>query len=102
LQAALRPETPLAILLFVPFGLVYITLLVAMVAVLLLPFRKVLLWISLAGLFLLYPFRGFFGGIRLGAFLQTSGHSGSLATLWVLLGIAMLALAGVAWTDTTT
>jgi hypothetical protein len=102
LQAALRPETPLAILLFVPFGLVYVTLSVAMVAVLLLPFRKALLWISLVGLFLLYPFRGLFGGIRLGAFLQSSGHSGSLTTIWVLLGIAMLALAGVAWTDTTT
>lgn len=102
LQAALRPETPLAILLFVPFGLVYVTLLVALVTVLFLPFRKALLWISLAGLFLLYPFRGVFGGIRLGAFLQSSGHSGSLTTLWVLLGIAMLVLAGVAWTDTTT
>jgi hypothetical protein len=102
LQAALHLETPLAILLFVPFGLVYVTLLVAMLAVLLLPFRKVLLWISFAGLFLLYPFRGFFGGVRLGAFLQSSGHSGSLTTLWVLLGIAMLALTAIAWTDTTT
>ena len=43
LQATLHPETPLALLPVVPFGLVYLTLLVAMGAVLLIPFRKVLL-----------------------------------------------------------
>ena len=101
MQATLHPETSLVLLLFVPFGLVYLTLLVAMGAVLLIPFRKALLWISLVGLFLLYPFRGLFGAIRLAASFQSSRHGGDLTTLWVILGIAMLAVAGVAWTDTT-
>jgi hypothetical protein len=102
LQATLHPETPLALLLFVPFGLVYSTLLVAIGAVLLIPFRKALLWISLAGLFLLLsPFRGLFGAIRLAASFQSSRHGGDLTTLWVILGIVILAVAGIAWTDTT-
>ena len=102
LQATLHPETPLVLLLFVPFGLVYLTLFVAMGAVLLFPFRKALRWISLAGLFLLvYPFRGLFGAMRLAALFQSSRHGGGLTTLWAILGITVLAVAGVAWTDTT-
>jgi len=103
LQATLHPETPLVLLPIVPFGLVYLTLLVAMAAVLLIPFRKALRWISSAGIFLLvYPFLGFLGVIRLAVLSQSSRHGGSLTILWVVLGIAMLAVAGVAWTDTTT
>jgi len=102
LQATLHPETPLALLLFVPFGLVYLTLLVALAAVLLIPFRKALLWISFVGLFFLYPFRGLYGIVKMAALFQSSSHSSGLTTVWVVLGIAMLAIAGVAWTDTTT
>jgi hypothetical protein len=103
LQATVHPETPLALLLFVPFGLVYLTLFVAMGEVLLAPFRKALRWISSAGiLFLVYPFGGLLGAIRLAAVFQSPRHGGSLTILWVVLGIAMLAVAGVAWTDATT
>jgi len=85
LQATLHPETPLVLLLFVPFGLVYLTLFVAMGAVLLFPFRKAIRWISLAGLFLLvYPFRGLFGAMRLAALFQSSRHGGGLTTLWAI------------------
>jgi len=101
LQARLHPETPLALLLSVPFGLVYLTLLVALVAVALVPFRKAFLWISLVGLFLLYPFGGLFGAVRLAAFLQSSRHGGGFTTIWVVHGVVMLGLAAVAWTDAT-
>jgi hypothetical protein len=100
LQATLHPTTPLVLVLFIPFGLVYLTLLVAMGTVLLVPFRKALRWINLAGLFLLYPFRGFFGAIRL-AHIFMSARGGDLRTLWAVLGVTMLAVAAVAWTDTT-
>jgi hypothetical protein len=102
LQATLHPETPLLLLPLVPFGLVYLTLLVALTAVLLIPFRKALLWISLVGLFFLYPFRGLYGVVKMAAFFQSSSHVSGLTTVWVILGIAMLAVAGIAWIDTTT
>jgi hypothetical protein len=102
LQATLHPETPLLLLPLVPFGLVYLTLLVALGAALLFPFRKALLWISLVGLFLLYPFRGLYGVVKMAALFQSSSHVSGLTTVWVLLGIAMLAVAGIAWMDTPT
>ena len=102
IQAALDPDLPpYAILILSPFGLVYVTLLVALAAILLLPFRKALRWISLVGLFFLYPFRGLFGAIRLAAFLESSRHSVGFITIWAVLGIVMLAVAAVAWTDAT-
>jgi hypothetical protein len=101
MQARLHLDTPLAVLPFVPFALVYLTLLVAMGMVLVVPLRKPLRWVSVVGLYLLHPFRGFFGGVRLGAFLEYS-KGGGFVTLWILLGIAMLAVAAVAWTDATT
>src|SRR5713226_156033 len=48
LRATLHPESPLALVLFIPFGSVYLTFLVAMGTIFLIPFRKVLRWISLA------------------------------------------------------
>jgi hypothetical protein len=102
-QATLHPTTPLALVLFIPFGLVYLTLLIAMGTVLLIPFRKALRWISLAGLFLLNPFRGFLGAVRLAHIFDTArGRGGDPRMLWAVLGVTMLAVAAVAWTDTTT
>jgi hypothetical protein len=101
LQARLHLDTPIAVLPFVPFALVYLTLLVAMGMVLIIPLRKPLRWISLAGLYLLHPFRGFFGGVRLGVFLEYS-KGGGFVTLWILLGVSILAIAAIAWTDATT
>jgi hypothetical protein len=100
MQDRLHLDMPFALLL-IPFGRVYLTLLVALVTVLVIPLRKALRWISLAGLYMLHPFRGFFGGVRLGAFLEYS-KGGGFVTLWILLGIAMLAIAAIAWTDATT
>src|SRR6266567_5536723 len=96
LQASLHPQTPVVLLFYVPFGLVYLTLLVALAAALLLPFRKVLLWISLVGLFLLSPFRGLFGVMRLAAFVESGKKGGGLTPVWLILAIAMLAVAIVA------
>ena len=100
LQTMLHPENPLELLLFLPFGLIYVTLVVAIAIVLLVPFRSVLRWTSLAGLFLLYPFRGIFGGIRLAALFESAGRRGDFMKLWGTLGVVMLGLAAVAWTDT--
>jgi len=101
IQAALHLDSPVEVLFFIPFGMVYLSLLVALGTLLLIPFRKALGYVSVAGLFLLYPFRGFLGGIRLAAFLG-SPHGGDLRTLWVVLGIVMFALVGVASTDART
>ena len=92
---------PVAMFLFLPFGPVYLVLLLALGVIVLIPLRKVLRWISLAGLFFLYPFRGIFGGIRLVAFFELGHRGGDLRTLWLVLGVMVAAITVVAWTDTT-
>ena len=89
----------------IPFEFVYAfyaTLVVAAAATLLLPFRKLVLGISLTGIALLFvPFRGGLGMMRV---LQTStfqsNRGGDLRIVWVLFGIEFALVAVVAWTDT--
>ena len=100
LELLARPGTPLP-LLRIPFALIYLLLLLATLALCFFPFRKLLLWISVAGLILLYPFRGLFGGFTLTAFFLPSGKGGDFRQLWVALLIVMLVVAFLAWRDTT-
>jgi len=90
-------------LIFVLFGSAYLILVLAAGVTLLLPFRKLLRAISLAGGFiLLYPFSGILGGLRLAAFVESAGRGSDLTMLWVILGMALFAVAVVTWTDATT
>ena len=102
LQTKTHPETSLLLILLFPFGLVYVTFLVATASIIVFPFRKALRWISGVGLFLLNPFRGLFGAVRLAGLFEKRKPGGDLTTIWILLAIAMLAVAAVAWTDTPT
>ncbi len=95
----------LAAMMVIPFEWVYVfyaTLVVAAAAVLVFPFRKLLLGISLTGMGLLFvPFRGVLGMMRV---LETStfqsDRGGDLRMVWILFGIEFAILAVVAWTDT--
>ena len=92
-------------MMIIPFEFVYAfyaTLVVAAAATLLLPFRKLVLGISLTGMALLFvPFRGGLGMMRV---LQTStfqsNRGGDLRIVWVLFGIEFALVAVIAWTDT--
>lgn len=95
----------LAAMMVIPFEWVYVfyaTLVVAAAAVLVFPFRKLLLGISLTGIGLLFvPFRGVLGMMRM---LETStfqsDRGGDLRMVWILFGIEFAILAVIAWTDT--
>ena len=80
----------------------YGTLLAGLGAVLLFPYRKLLLGICLASLAcLFFPFKGVLGILWLAAMNSIqSDRGGDLKTLWILFGIDVAALAIVAWTDT--
>lgn len=82
----------------------YGTLLAALGAVLLFPYRKLLLGICLASLAcLFFPFKGVLGVLWLAAMNSIqSDRGGDLKTLWILFAIEVAALAIVVWTDTTT
>jgi hypothetical protein len=94
-----------ASMMVLPFEWVYVfygTLIVAAGAVLVFPFRKLLVGISLTGVVLLVvPFRGVLGMLRV---LQTSAfqsnRGGDLRMVWILFGIEFAILAVVGWTDT--
>lgn len=98
-------QAAMASLTVIPFEWVYAfyaTLVVALAAALVLPFRKVLVGISLAGICLLFvPFRGAIGLARM---LQSSSfqsnRGGDLRVIWILFGVEFAMLAIVAWTDT--
>ena len=102
LQTKLHPETPPLLILFLPFGLVYVSFLISAASIVVFPFRKVLRWTSGVGLFLLNPFRGLLGAVRLAGLFEKRKPGGDLTTVWIVLAIAMLAVAAVAWTDTPT
>lgn len=95
----------LAAMAVIPFEFVYAfyaTLVVAAAATLVLPFRKLLLGISLTGMALLVvPFRGGLGLMRV---LQSSSfqsnRGGDLRIVWILFAIEFALLAVIAWTDT--
>ena len=82
----------------------YGTLLAGAGVVLLFPYRKLLLGVCLASLAcLFFPFHGVLGVLWLAAMTSIqSDRGGDLKTLWILFGIVVVALAVVAWTDTTT
>lgn len=96
-----------ASMMMIPFEWVYAfygTLVVAAAAALVLPFRKLLVGISLTGICLLFvPFRGVIGMWRM---LQSSSfqsnRGGDLRMIWFLFGIEFAILAVVGWTDTGT
>lgn len=81
----------------------YGTLLAALGVVLLFPYRKLLLGVSLASLAcLFFPFKGVLGVLWLAAMNSIqSDRGGDLKTLWIIFGIEVVALAVVAWTDST-
>lgn len=81
----------------------YGTLLAGLCVVLLFPYRKLLLGVCLASLAcLFFPFHGVLGVLWLAAMTSIqSDRGGDLKTLWILFGIVVVALAVVAWTDTT-
>ncbi len=93
-----------ASMMVLPFEWVYVfygTLVVAAAAVLVFPFRKLLMGISLTGIALLaVPFRGVLGMLRV---LQSdtfrSNRGGDLRMVWILFGIEFAILAVVGWTD---
>ena len=94
-----------ASMMVIPFEWVYAfygTLILYAVTTLVLPFRKLLVGISLTGMALLVvPFRGIIGMLRL---LETSAfqsnRGGDLRMVWLLFGVEFAILAVVAWTDT--
>ena len=81
----------------IPFVLTYLILVIALIVVMVIPYPKLLLGVSIAGLYPLLPFRGFFGGLRLLALVE-SRHSG-ISSLWLALTIVMAAIALLAWSD---
>lgn len=98
LPLGINLETPF-LLLQIPFALVYLLLLLAIAALCFFPSRAGLIGISGYGIYLLFPFRGFFGGIRL-ASIATSGGGVDAKPLWLFLFLIMLLVAAAAWTDT--
>lgn len=81
----------------------YGTLVAGVAVVLLFPYRKLLLAVCLASLAcLFFPFHGALGILWLAAMNSIqSDRGGDLKTLWIIFGIEVVALAVVAWTDTT-
>jgi hypothetical protein len=91
----------------IPFEFVYVfytILLAALAAVLLLPFRKLLVGIGVAGLIcLVLPFQRTTGLMRVAAsnsFLSSRG--GDLQMVWIAFAIEFAILAIVGWTDANT
>ena len=81
----------------------YSTLLAGVGVVLLFPYRKLLLGVCLVALAcLFFPFKGVLGVLWLAAMNSIqSDRGGDLKTLWIIFVIEVVALAVVAWTDTT-
>lgn len=100
LQITMREDSMLPVLPFVPFIFVYLALAVALGAAVLLPFKKAVAWICVAGLFLLIrPFRGFLGAFQLMKFMDSAQRGGGVTPVWIMLAISLIATAIVAWTD---
>ena len=103
---SIEPKAILSSMAVLPFEFIYLIYLLffaASGAVLLFPFRKLLIGIALTGLAcLLLPFRGLVGVIRLASatsFSIQSSRGGDLMLLWILFAVVLVIVAFASWTD---